>query len=68
MSLLQYVVSVYVKKFQRDTAGTDLAKLPIPDPSDINQAILVSFTEIEKELQRIKKDFDCKFVNGKDCY
>ncbi|KAK3092858.1 hypothetical protein FSP39_007992 [Pinctada imbricata] len=58
MSLLTYVVCAYVKKFQRDTAGTDSAKVPVPEPSDIGQAALVNFDEIEKELKKIKKDFD----------
>lgn len=38
--------------------GTDRAKLPLPDPSDIQQAGLVSFEDIDKELKQIRRDFN----------
>ncbi|KAK7504877.1 hypothetical protein BaRGS_00003905 [Batillaria attramentaria] len=57
-SLMQYVVMVYVQRYEKDDAGTDKVKLPLPDPSDIIQASLVNFDDINKELSRIKKDFD----------
>lgn len=58
MTLLQYIVSTYVSKFERDLAGTDRAKLPVPEYSDVTQAMLVQFDDIEKELKKIQKDFD----------
>ncbi|XP_061163770.1 uncharacterized protein LOC133172931 [Saccostrea echinata] len=57
MTLLQYIVSTYVSKFERDLAGTEKAKLPVPEYSDVTQAMLVQFDDIEKELKRIQKDF-----------
>lgn len=50
----------YVRNYERDDAGTDKVKLPLPDPSDIVQAGLVNFEDMEKELARIKRDFECK--------
>nr|KAI8741334.1 formin [Biomphalaria glabrata] len=58
ISLLQFVVTRYVNMYDTDNMGTDRAKLPLPDPSDIQQAGLVHFEEIEKELKKIQKDFE----------
>ncbi|KAL5009280.1 hypothetical protein ScPMuIL_014861 [Solemya velum] len=59
MNLIQYLVASYVAKYEKkEDSGTDKIKLPIPDTSDISQASLVNFEDIEKELRRIKKDFD----------
>lgn len=58
MTLLQFIVSTYVSKFERDLAGTERAKLPVPEYSDITQAMLVQFDDIEKELKKIQKDFE----------
>lgn len=64
MNLIQYLVASYVAKYEKkEDSGTDKIKLPIPDTSDISQASLVNFEDIEKELRRIKKDFDCKYEN-----
>ncbi|CAL1536956.1 unnamed protein product [Lymnaea stagnalis] len=57
-SLLQFVVMRYVTRYDADVMGTDRAKLPLPDPSDIQQAGLVNFEDTEKELKKIRKDFD----------
>ncbi|ESO96477.1 hypothetical protein LOTGIDRAFT_159891 [Lottia gigantea] len=57
-SLLQYVVYKYIERYEREDAGTDHVKLPLPDPSDISQASLVNFDDIKKDLKRIKKDFE----------
>ena len=59
-SLLQFVVTRYVILYEGETMGTDRAKLPLPDPSDISQASLVNFDDIEKELKKIKKDFQSR--------
>jgi len=61
-SLLQFVVTQYIKKFEKDTAGTDKVAVPVPDTYDISQSSLVNFDEIEKELHRIKKDFEGKLL------
>ncbi|XP_052216251.1 uncharacterized protein LOC127834445 isoform X2 [Dreissena polymorpha] len=57
-SLLHYVVVQYIKKFEKGLAGTDKVKYPLPDPGDLKQACLVNFDELEKELTRIKADFN----------
>lgn len=58
ISLVQYLVMVYVQSYEADEAGTDRAKLPIPDPSDITQASLVNFDDIYKEMAKIHRDFE----------
>lgn len=57
-SLLQFVVSTFIRKFDYDNAGTEKAMLPLPDPSDISQGMLVNFDDINKEIKRIRKDFE----------
>ncbi|XP_053384577.1 formin-like [Mercenaria mercenaria] len=57
-SLLHYTVQQYIKKFERQDAGTDKVKFPLPDPSDLTQGCQVCFDELDKELRRIKKDFE----------
>ncbi|XP_060554062.1 uncharacterized protein LOC132715098 isoform X2 [Ruditapes philippinarum] len=57
-SLLHYTVQQYIKKYERQDAGTDKVKYPLPDPSDLTQGCQVCFDELEKELRRIKKDFE----------
>ena len=57
MNLLNFVVSQYVKAHDPDS-GTDKAKLPIPEPSDINKAGLINFEEIENDLKKAKLDLD----------
>ena len=60
-NLLQYVVVQYVTKYDKDNLGTEKAKLPFPDPSDIKQASLVNFEDLGKEMMAIGKDLkDCK--------
>ncbi|XP_066282778.1 formin-like isoform X3 [Branchiostoma lanceolatum] len=56
-SLLHYLVIYYINKFDK-AAGTEQAKLPIPEPNDINQATLVKFDDIGKDLRRLKRDLD----------
>jgi hypothetical protein len=55
---MQYLVRMYVFRYEKEDAGTDKVKLPIPDPSDITQASLVNFDDIYKEMARIRKDFE----------
>ncbi|CAH1261394.1 FMN1 [Branchiostoma lanceolatum] len=56
-SLLHYLVIYYINKFDK-AAGTEQAKLPIPEPNDINQATLVKFDDIGKDLRKLKRDLD----------
>ncbi|KAL4238472.1 riboflavin kinase [Mactra antiquata] len=57
-SLLHYTVQQYIHKFEQQDAGTDKVKFPLPDPSDLTQGCQVCFDELDKELRRIKKDFE----------
>lgn len=59
VSLLQYVVAQYVRKYDPD-AGTDRTQLPIPEPSDINQASLVNFEDLEQELKKAQTSLESK--------
>ena len=52
MSLLNYMVRYYVRQIEED-AGTEKSKLPLPEPSDVNQASLVNFDELEEELRKV---------------
>jgi len=59
-SLLHYTVIQYIKKFEGGDAGTEKAKYVLPDPGDLHQASNVFFEELEKELRKIKEDFNGK--------
>jgi len=60
-NLLQYIVVQYLTKFDKENLGTEKAKLPFPDPSDLKQASLVNFDDLGKEMMAIGKDLkDCK--------
>ncbi|KAI8479338.1 riboflavin kinase, partial [Branchiostoma belcheri] len=56
-SLLHYLVIYFINNFDK-AAGTEHAKLPIPEPNDINQATLVKFDDIGKDLRKLKRDID----------
>jgi formin 2 len=51
-NLLQYLVSVYVRKCDKD-AGTAAAQCPLPEPCDINQAAEIKFEEVEGDIQKL---------------
>ncbi|XP_062523490.1 uncharacterized protein LOC134198171 isoform X2 [Corticium candelabrum] len=53
-NLLQYLVSVYVRKYDKD-AGTAAARIPLPEPSDVNQAAEIRFEELNAEVQLLAK-------------
>ena len=60
-NLLQYIVVQYVNRFDEAALGTEKAKLPFPDPSDIRQASLVNFDDLGKEMLVIGQDLKkCK--------
>eukprot|EP00118_Oscarella_pearsei_P003590 m.14982 g.14982 ORF g.14982 m.14982 type:complete len:1181 (+) comp26071_c0_seq2:219-3761(+) len=47
-NLLQYVVSLYVKKYDQEAA-----RCPLPDPGDVSQASNVSFEEMEADINKL---------------
>ncbi|XP_022104818.1 uncharacterized protein LOC110986863 [Acanthaster planci] len=55
ISLLQYIVTYYVEKVD-EHSGTEQARFPLPEPSKINQATLVKFEDLTKDLGKIKRD------------
>ncbi|XP_033639550.1 uncharacterized protein LOC117300002 isoform X2 [Asterias rubens] len=55
ISLLQYIVSYYVDKID-EHAGTEEAVFPLPEPTKVNQAALVKFEDLTKDLNKIKRD------------
>lgn len=56
-SFLHYVVKQYVRIYESEDAGSEKVSLPVPDPSDINQASMVRFEDIQAELDKISRDF-----------
>lgn len=56
-SFLHYVVKQYVRQYEGDDAGSEKVSLPVPDPSDINQASMVRFEDVQAELDKIGRDF-----------
>ncbi|XP_067119071.1 formin-like isoform X4 [Centruroides vittatus] len=52
LTLLHYIVKIYVKLYNKDT-NIDNLKLPVPEPSDVERASLLYFEEISAELKRI---------------
>lgn len=69
-SLLQFLVAQYINIYDTNSV-TDRAQLPVPEPSDTNQAALINFDDIEQELMRIKASvegiklllFSCTFLS-----
>ncbi|XP_054261074.1 formin-2-like isoform X2 [Macrosteles quadrilineatus] len=56
MTLLNFIVVTYMRKCG-DVAATD-AKLPVPEPSDIEKASSVKFDEVEKQLVDIEAELN----------
>ncbi|CAN7942117.1 unnamed protein product, partial [Ixodes hexagonus] len=52
LTLLHYIVRVYVRQFQKD-ATQEKAKFPLPEPSDMERAGLVNFDDIAADLQKL---------------
>lgn len=50
-NLLQYIAYYYVNKID-----DEIAKFPLPDPSDISFVAQTSFDELEKELKRVRNE------------
>jgi len=51
-SLLQYLVTQYMSKYEV-YSGTDGAQLPLPEPSDVSQAAVVNFDDLQHELNKL---------------
>ncbi len=56
-SLQQFLVQLYVKKFDTES---EKCVLPTPEPSDITKASLVNFEEIDQELKKLKSSLEGK--------
>lgn len=52
LTLLHYIVRVYVNKFQSEVSQQK-AKFPLPEPADIERAALVSFDDVSNDLKKL---------------
>lgn len=57
VSLLQYLVAQYVRKYNSDVE-IEKAQLPVPEPSDVIQAAMVNFEDLEQELKKAQMSLD----------
>ena len=57
MSLLHYIIHEYVYHLDPH-AGTDMALLPIPEPSDVAKASLMNFDETADEIKKLNSSLD----------
>lgn len=55
LTLLYYVVKTYIKRFD-DKAGTSEARLPLPEPTDLEKAGQLKFEEVENGLKLLNKE------------
>ena len=62
MSLLQYLVRIYVRQYDPDS-GTEKAKSPLPEPSDINKAAIMTFDEVESELKKLMASIEGETIS-----
>ncbi|GAB6021090.1 hypothetical protein CHUAL_003723 [Chamberlinius hualienensis] len=56
-TLLHYIVKVFVRKFD-ENAGTEKAKLPVPEPSDLDKAASVKFDDIQSDLKKLNQELN----------
>ncbi|KAL3205289.1 hypothetical protein MRX96_011187 [Rhipicephalus microplus] len=52
LTLLHYIVRVYISKFQEDVSQ-EKAKFPLPEPTDMERAGLVNFDDIRADLKKL---------------
>ncbi|KAF4083864.1 hypothetical protein AMELA_G00122240 [Ameiurus melas] len=55
ISLVDYVVSYYLRKLDKD-AGTDKSIFPLPEPQDFFLAAQVKFDDLLKDMRKLKRD------------
>ncbi|XP_053538492.1 formin isoform X2 [Ictalurus punctatus] len=55
ISLVDYVVSYYLRKLDKD-AGTDKSVFPLPEPQDFFLAAQVKFDDLLKDMRKLKRD------------
>ena len=58
MSLLEYIVKIYLAQHAEDGSLTEYVPLPIPEPSDVMQAANVNFDDLNSELDRLDSSLD----------
>ncbi|MGH0164359.1 UNVERIFIED_CONTAM: hypothetical protein FKN15_053906 [Acipenser sinensis] len=56
-SLVDYVVSYYLRYIDKDT-GTEKTVFPLPEPQDLFLAAQVKFEDVMKDLRKLKKELD----------
>lgn len=52
LTLLHYIVRVYISKFQPDITQ-EKTKFPLPEPSDVERAGLVNFDDVRADLKKL---------------
>ncbi|XP_057199470.1 formin isoform X1 [Triplophysa rosa] len=55
ISLVDYVVSYYLRNFDKN-AATDKSVFPLPEPQDLFHAAQVKFEDLSKDLRKLKKE------------
>ncbi len=58
LTLLQYIVKTYLKMCSDPLT----AVLPVPEPSDVEQAAFVQFDDIKQQLLSLKKDLQGNLI------
>ncbi|XP_032792017.2 formin-2 isoform X2 [Daphnia magna] len=57
LTLIFYVVKVYIQKFD-EKAGTSDARMPLPEPTDLDKAGHLKFEELEASLRQLNKEIE----------
>ncbi|XP_069991455.1 uncharacterized protein [Penaeus vannamei] len=55
-TLLHFVVTKYIEKYEGEDAGTDKVQLPIPDPYVVERVSNLKFEDLESDLKDIEKN------------
>lgn len=58
LTLLHYIVKTYMNMSSEPLT----AALPVPEPSDVEQAASVQFDDVNLQLQNLKKDLEGSFI------
>jgi len=55
LTLIYYVAKMYIQRFDKK-AGTSDARMPLPEPNDLDKAGQLRFEELEESLKQLNKD------------
>merc|ERR1712106_641077 len=57
-TLLHFIVSKYIMKYEGDDAGTEKVQVPVPDPYVVEKVSNFKFEELEASLNTIEKELN----------